>query len=209
MTISIKTIAIAAFAALALSSCAGSTSGTADTGLDNPAIQNIMNRKSVRSYSDQQVTDEQMTTLLKAAMAAPSGMDVRPWSFVVLRDASKYEEIFSSSNFNLSRYQDASAVVVICADTTVTRQSVVMPNGTWRDDLGACTENFLLAAESMGLGAVWTACYPYPDRMNPVKEALGLPSTVVPYCVVPVGYADGENQPKDKWDETRVHYDRW
>lgn len=204
-----------AVAAITISSCGGNGSAASDTSLNNPSIQNIMSRKSVRAYTDQKVTKEQMDVMLKAAMAAPSGMDVRPWSFIVLEDSSKYEEIFSKDNFNLGRFMDASAVVVFCADTTVARQPqgapapVVMPNGTWRDDMGACTENFLLAAESLGLGAVWTAAYPYPDRMNPIRAALNLPSNVVPYCVVPVGYPEGDTQPKDKFDANRIHYERW
>ena len=63
--------------------------------------------------------------------------------------------------------------------------------------------------EAYGLGACWTACYPYPDRMDPIKKALQLPATVVPYAVVPIGYHDGTTQPKDKWDPARVHYNRW
>ena len=63
--------------------------------------------------------------------------------------------------------------------------------------------------EAYGLGACWTACYPYPDRMNPIRQSLGLPATVVPYAVVPVGVPAGETQPKDKWDQSRIHYNRW
>ena len=86
---------------------------------------------------------------------------------------------------------------------------VAQVNHLWRDDLGAATENLLLAVEAYGLGACWTACYPYPDRMNPIRQSLGLPATVVPYAVVPVGVPAGETQPKDKWDPSRIHYNRW
>ena len=82
-------------------------------------------------------------------------------------------------------------------------------NHLWRDDLGAATENLLLAVEAYGLGACWTACYPYPERMDPIRAAVGLPPTVVPYAVVPIGVPDGETQPKDKWDPARIHYNRW
>jgi nitroreductase len=75
--------------------------------------------------------------------------------------------------------------------------------------MGAVTENLLLAVEAYGLGACWTACYPYVDRMAPVKKALSLPATVVPYCVVPIGYPVGGEQPKDKWDSSRIHYNQW
>ena len=179
-------------------------------------MANILNRKSVRSYTSDTIPAAVMENLLRAAMAAPSGRDIRPWSFVVLTDTTRYDEIFGD-NFNMRMYKQSAAVVVICADTTVVRPprdnpdapAVQQPNGTWRDDMGAVTENLLLAVEAYGLGACWTACYPYVDRMAPVKKALGLPATVVPYCVVPIGHPGGGEQPKDKWDSSRIHYDQW
>ena len=163
-------------------------------------MKNILfSRKSVRSYTDRKLTDAQIETLLRAAMAAPSGHDNRPWSFVVLTDPSEYDTIFAG-NFNLDKFKRAAAVIVLCAEQT---------GNTWRDDLAAATENLLLAAESMGLGAVWTAAYPYEDRYLPPKKALGLPDAVIPYSIVPVGYPAGNEQPKDKWDPTRIHYGRW
>ena len=86
---------------------------------------------------------------------------------------------------------------------------VAQYNPLWRDDMGAVTENLLLAVEAYGLGACWTACYPYTQTMEPVKRCLGLPASVVPYAVVPIGYPNGDEQPKDKWDPARVHYGRW
>lgn len=187
-----------------------------DRGVNNPSIQNIMNRKSVRSFSDKKISDEQMQAMLKAAMAAPTGMNVQPWCFVVIRDKENYETIFEG-NYNLKIFNSADAVIAVCADTTCTyvprdsedKTPVVVPNQLWRDDLGACTENLLLAAESMGLGAVWTACYPFPENYESVKGALGLPAEVMPYALVAVGYPAGENQPKDKWKPERIHYEKW
>ena len=179
-------------------------------------MTNILNRKSVRSYTGDTIPSKVMENLLRAAMAAPSGRNIQPWSFVVLNDTSRYDEIFGE-NFNMGMYKQSAAVVVVCADTTVVRPprdnpdapAVQQPNGIWRDDMGAVTENLLLAVEAHGLGACWTACYPYADRMEPVKKALGLPATVVPYSVVPIGYPAGDEQPKDKWDASRIHYNNW
>ena len=197
-------------AAAVLTGCAGS----APAPKSDAVMDNILSRRSVRSYTEQKLTDAQIETLLRAAMAAPSGSNIQPWSFVVLTDPSEYDTIFEG-NFNMEKFKQAAAVFVLCADTTVTRtprgggEPVTMPNGTWRDDLGAATENLLLAAESMGLGACWTASYPYEDRYMPPKKALGLPDTVIPYSIVPVGYPAGDEQPKDKWDPAKVHYGRW
>ena len=197
-------------AAAVLAGCAGS----APAQKADAVMENILSRKSVRSYTDQKLTDAQIETLLRAAMAAPSGSNIQPWSFVVLTDTTQYKTVFEG-NLNMEKFMQSAAVFVLCADTTVTRtprgggDPVTMPNGTWRDDLGAATENLLLAAESMGLGACWTASYPYKDRYMPPKVALGLPDTVVPYSIVPVGYPTGDEQPKDKWDPAKVHYGRW
>ena len=179
-------------------------------------LANILQRKSVRSYTSDTIPSEVMENLLRAAMAAPSGRDWRPWSFVVITDKSRLGEIFEG-NFNMPKFEQAAAIVVICADTVVAlppsdnsdMEPTVQVNHLWRDDMGAVTENLLLLAEAYGLGACWTACYPYADRMEPVKRALALPSTVVPYCVVPLGYPAGNEQPKDKWDPSRVHYNLW
>lgn len=179
-------------------------------------MSNILSRKSVRSYTADTILAAVMENLLRAAMAAPSGRNIQPWNFVVLSDTSRYDEIFGD-NHNMAMFKQSAAIVVLCADTTVVRPprdnpdapAVQQPSGTWRDDMGAVTENLLLAAEAYGLGACWTACYPYVDRMAPVKQALGLPATVVPYSVVPIGYPAGDEQPKDKWDPARIHYGKW
>lgn len=187
------------------------------TGNDNNAtVATIMQRKSVRSYTNDTIASDVMESILRAAMAAPSGMDVRPWHLVVMTDKSVYDTLFAG-NFNMDKFKQAAAVVILCADTTVTRAPrenpdaapETRPNRIWRDDMGACTENLLLAVESYGLGAVWTACYPFEDRMASVRDYLNLPGTVVPYAVVPIGYPAGDEQPKDKWDTSRVHHNRW
>ena len=200
-----------------LSGC-GKQEGAKPTvgNVDNETIRTIMQRKSVRAFTDEPIPAAYMDAMLKAAMAAPTGSNIQPWHFVVLTDKTKYEQVFEN-NFNMRIFNSAAAVVVLCADTTVTRPPrdnpdgapVTRPNGTWRDDLGACTENFLLAAESLGLGAVWTAAYPYSERYASMKRELGLPDPVLPYCAVAVGWPANDEQPKDKWKPDRIHYERW
>lgn len=202
--------------ALLVSSCGKKEGAQTAAGVDNETIRTIMSRKSVRSFTDQPIPAEYMETMLKAAMAAPTGSNIQPWHFVVLTDKSQYEKVFEN-NFNMRIFNSAAAVVVFCADTTVARPPrdnpdgapVVRPSGTWRDDLGACTENFLLAAESLGLGAVWTAGYPYSERYASMKRELGIPDPILPYCAVAVGYPAGDEKPKDKWKPERIHYEKW
>lgn len=202
--------------AMAVSCCTKQVDVPDQVSGTDAVINNILQRKSVRAYNGDTIPSDVMDKLLRAAVAAPSGMDVRPWHIVVLTDKSQYETAFAG-NFNMEKFMQSGAVVVFCADTTVTRPprenpdapAVTSPNPIWRDDMGAVTENFLLAVEAYGLGAVWTACYPFHDRMDPIAQYLNLPGNIVPYSIVPVGYPAGDNQPKDKWDPTRIHFGKW
>ena len=211
-----KTLILLAAVAMLCGACCTKQETAPQADPAEVVMQNILARKSVRSYNGDTIPAAVMENLLRAAMAAPSGRDWRPWSFIVLTDKSQYDSIFGD-NFNMRMYKESGAVVILCADTVhmgPTRDNpdgpaVEQVNRIWRDDMGAVTQNLLLAVEAYGLGACWTACYPYAERMAPVRAALGLPATVVPYAVVPIGYPNGDTQPKDKWDPSRIHYGRW
>ena len=203
-------------AALTMAACCNKQEAAPAESTADVVMQNILSRKSVRSYTGDTIPAATLENLLRAAQAAPTGRDWRPWSFVVVTPDQDLEAIFGD-NFNMRMYKEAGAIVILCADTIhmgPTRENpdgpdVAQVNHLWRDDLGAANENLLLAVEAYGLGACWTACYPYPERMDPIRAAVGLPPTVVPYAVVPIGVPAGETQPKDKWDPSRIHYNRW
>ena len=147
-------------------------------------------------------------------MAAPTGMNAQPWRFVVVRDQAVKDALAGPRGGMVAQ---APVVFVICGETTMMRkpwgqpdaEPEEVPNGNWTQDCSAAAENLLLAAEALGLGAVWTAGYPYEDRVNPIREVLGLPDSVTPLCVIPCGYPAGDEQPKDKWKPENVHYDKW
>lgn len=167
------------------------------------ALDNIFARKSVRSYTDEPVSPEQVETILKAAMAAPSGMNLQPWRFVVVTDQKVKDKLAIGFNKMIAK---APVVIIVCGKTTTKLGGA---NKNWTADCAAATENLLLAVEALGLGAVWTACYPYEDRMNPTIEAVGLPENVSPYCIVPIGHPAGNEKPKDKWNPENIHYEKW
>jgi nitroreductase len=195
-----KKIALILLALCTLSGVTGFAQGAQDGG--KAVLDNIFSRKSVRTYTDQPVSAEQVETILRAAMAAPTGMNAQPWRFVVVRSQETKEKLAGRNRM----IAQAPVVIVVCGQA-VGRGG--RPNQNWTADCAAATENLLLAVEAIGLGAVWTACYPYEDRMNPTIEALGLPDDVKPFCIVPVGYPGGNDQPKDKWKPENIHYEKW
>lgn len=170
-------------------------------------MQNILSRKSVRAYTDQPVSRAQIDTLLRAAMAAPTGRDMRPWKFIVIDDKEMLKTLAEQLPY-AKMLPEAQAAVLVCGDLSVTDDKG-NPSGNWMFDCSAATENLLLAAESMGLGAVWTAVYPYDERLRPVTEVMQLPDYIVPLNVIPIGYPKGNPQPKDKYDADNIHYNGW
>lgn len=163
-------------------------------------LENILARKSVRQYINRPVEPEKVDLLLRAGMAAPSGSDKRPWSFVVVQDRARLDSMAARLPY-AKMLTRAPMAIVICGDT--------LRSALWEQDCCAVTENILLAAESMGLGAVWTAAYPYSERVEAVRRYTGLPENIVPLCVVPVGYPEGKQAPKDKYDASKIHYEQW
>lgn len=165
------------------------------------ALRAIAQRTSVRKYvQGKAVEQEKVDKILRAAMAAPSGMDRRPWEFVVVNDRALLDSLAASLS-NAKMLATAPMAIVVAADTTKSEY--------WYLNCSAAAQNILLSAKALGLGTVWTAAYPYQDRMGIVKKYLQLPEQISPLCVIPVGYPDGSFTPKDKWDETRVHYNKW
>lgn len=170
-------------------------------------MQNILNRKSVRSYTSEPVSREQLDTLLRAAMAAPTGKDMRPWKFVVVNDPAAMKALAEQLPY-AKMLGEAQAAIAVCGDLSVVDKEG-KPSTNWTFDCSAATENLLLAAESMELGAVWTSVYPYEERMSAVKKALQLPDHIVPLNLIPIGHPKGETQPKDKYDANNIHYNQW
>ena len=170
-------------------------------------LENILSRKSVRSYTDEPVRRSQLDTLLRAAMAAPTGRDMRPWKFVVIDDKAAMTALADSLPY-AKMLREAQAAVAVCGDLSVTDDKG-NPSTNWTFDCSAATENLLLAAEALGLGAVWTGVYTYKERVAAVKSALGLPEEIIPLALIPIGHPKGDPQPKDKFNEDNIHYNGW
>ncbi|HML63380.1 MAG TPA: nitroreductase family protein [Dysgonomonas sp.] len=165
------------------------------------ALSAIYNRKSVRSFiKDRPVSDEDVQALIKAGMSAPSGKDTRPWEFVIINDRSILDKM-SEELPTAKMLSQAPMAIVVCGDT--------IRSSYWYLDCSAATENILLAAEAMELGGVWTAAYPYRDRMATVIKHTNMPAQVLPLAVIPIGYPMGNHSVKYKYDEKKIHMNKW
>lgn len=171
-------------------------------------INNIMTRASVRGFIEKPVEQTKIDLMLRAAMAAPTDKNRQPWHFVVLNTPEAIAQ-YAGEGHHAERMKKTPLVIVVCADTTRMQQGEV--RDIWVQDLSAATENLLLAAHALELGAVWTTIYPLEKRVEGVQQKLNLPSHLIPMCAVRIGYPNPERpaQPKDKWDEKKVTYGPW
>lgn len=178
------------------------------TSIDTASIvmNNIMTRTSVREFQDKAVDDSVIEQILRAGMAAPSARNAQPWSFGVVKDKDLLNRI-AEENQNASMCNQAAFAIVVCADTN--RMLDGEGRDYWIDDCSAATENILLAAHALGLGAVWTGAYPKMDRVESIRSILNIPSNELILCVIPIGYPNEAQAPKDKWKPEYIHYDRW
>ncbi len=167
------------------------------------ALTVIHSRKSVRKYLDKPVSKEQIEILLRAGMAAPTAGDKRPWSFVVISDPALLDTLSFSSR-GTRMLSEAAVAIAVCGDKNAGFRSEV-----WVQDCSAASENILLAAEAIGLGAVWTGIYLNEEPTKYVKRVLGLPESVYALNIISIGYPTGVDKPKNKWDPSRFHWIKW
>lgn len=172
----------------------------------NPTLATIYERKSVRSFTGEPVSREMLTELVKAGMAAPTARNRQPWQFVVISEKPAMLSLAEKLPY-AKMLASAGAAIIVCGDLEIARAGDT--ESMWMLDCSAATQNILLAAESMGLGAVWTAAFPYADRIAAVNEVVKLPEYVVPLCVIPVGRPTGIDRPKDKWKPERLHWEHF
>lgn len=184
------------------------SANTADnTNKAETVMKNILSRKSVRSYTDEAVTRQQLDTLVRAAMAAPTGKDMRPWKFIVIDDKSVMQQLAAQLP-KAKMLAEAQAAILVCGDLSI-KDKEGKPSTNWTFDCSAASENLLLQAEAMGLGAVWTGVYPYEDRMDAIKKVFELPDDIIPFSLIPIGHPKGDPQPKDKYNKENIHYNKY
>jgi len=167
------------------------------------AIQAILTRRSIRKYTSQSINDWIIQDLLKAAMSAPSAGNQQPWHFLVIKERRILDEIPKFHPYS-NMLRSAPAAILICGD-----ERLEVHRGYWIQDCAAATQNMLLAAHALGLGAVWLGVFPNPDRVAGVRKVVDLPHDIIPFALISMGYPAEQKPPAQRFDLNRIHYEQW
>jgi len=160
----------------------------------------IWARRSIRRYTAESVSDADITTLLEAGMAAPSASNKKPWHFVVVTDKTKLQALADAYPYG-KMLPGAALAIAVCGDPSVSEW--------WVQDCTAATENILIAAAGLGLGAVWLGCHGRDERERATREILGIPAHIGVLSLLSIGHPDEVKEPRTQYDPARVHTNYW
>ena len=172
-------------------------------------LENIKNRRSVRKFTDAPISDEALQTILEAGMAGPSAVNVRPWSFIVVRDPEMLNKMADGNGRAAEPLRGAALGIMILGD--LERAWPQAPE-YWVIDGTIATQNMILAANELGIGSVWLGTWPQEEKIAAQRELFNLPDTVVPHSIVAFGYPEEsqKNIPaRGGFEADRVHLEKW
>lgn len=161
----------------------------------------LLKRRSVRKFTEQEVSKDLIDELLHAGMSGPSACNKKPWEFYVVTNKDKLNELKGASLF--TRF-NAPLAIIVCGD--LSRSLPLKLSSYWIQDCSAATENILLRVTDLGLGAVWCGIHPQKKAEDKVRKCLDLPEKHIPLNIIFIGYPDENPEPRDQYDEKRVHY---
>ena len=170
----------------------------------NAPIDLIFQRRSIRKYTPQLVEREKLDLLLKAAMAAPSAMNCKPWEFVVVTNPDSLAQFRKQLPFG---DRNAPAAIVVCGNPGLSTNPAARL--FWVEDCSAAAENILIAAVGLGLGTVWVGVHPVAEFVRIVREIAGLPKYVTPLGLIYVGYPAEEKPSRTQYAAERVHWQQY
>ena len=166
-------------------------------------LEALFTRRSIRKFTDQPVSDEDLTLVLKAAMCAPSAHNKQPWHFVVVRDKAQRAGIAERHPY-AKMAAEAPVVIVVCANPAEAKAPEY-----WQQDCAAALENILIAARGLNLGTVWCGMYPFEDRVEPIRELLKVPAQINMLGLVVMGHPAQPFAEADRFNQDKIHLNRW
>lgn len=166
-------------------------------------IEAIKTRRSIRRYTDKEVSEDMIRTIIEAGMYAPSAVNKQPWHFVVIRDKNTFNKIMEvHPNSGMLKY--ANVAVLVCIDLNAQHD-----DGYGIQDCSAAVQNMLLATHELGLGAVWLGIYPRKPRQELLTKELNIPRHIEPLALISIGHTDVVKEIPDRYDESKVHFEKW
>lgn len=166
-------------------------------------MEALLTRRSIRRYTGEPISEEELKLLLEAGFSAPSAHNRQPWHFIVVRNPKTLEDIASQHPY-AKMLPQAGCGIVVCGDRNKEKEV-----GFLIEDCSAAIENILLAAHGLGLGAVWCGLYPVPERAEAVASLLNIPSDIIPVGLIVVGRSHDKGRAVERFDKARVHYEQW
>lgn len=165
--------------------------------------QVLTTRRSIRTFTDQDVPADAVTAVLKAAMAAPSAGNQQPWRFIIIRDRSLLTAVPTVHPY-AGMTAKAPVAILVCGDP----QGLKWPT-FWPQDCSAATQNMLLAARNLGLGSVWVGIYPEEDRLNGFRRLFSIPQDIVPFALIPLGWPKEGFTVADRYNPALIREEHW
>lgn len=163
----------------------------------------IFTRRSVRDFTHDPVSQEEIDQLLRAGMQAPSAGNEQPWHFVVIEDPEILHAI-PEFHPHSKMLLDAPLAIQVCSDRKLEKK-----RASWIQDCAAATQNILLAAHALRLGAVWLGIFPKADRVAGMQKLLNLPKDIRPFGLIAIGHPKVKPEPVDRFKIDRVHHNQW
>lgn len=174
------------------------------TTKNNQILKAITKRRSIRLFKNTPVEVEAIETLLMAAMSAPTAANAEPWEFIVIDDPQTLGNIYDK--FVFARYK-APLAIVVCGNMKLAFKGP--GKEMWVQDCSAATENLLIAAANMDLGAVWIGIHPIEHNVKTLRALLNIPEDVVPLNILYIGYPDEEKESRTRYNEKRIYWNAY
>ena len=166
-------------------------------------LDGIFTRRSIRKYTKEEISSEHIEVILKAGMYAPSASNQQPWHFIVISDRKLLDTIKDVHPY-AKMLVEAQLAILVCGDI-----NLELSKDYWVVDCSASTQNMLLAAHGLGLGAVWLGIHPREERKNEIRKIFNLPENIQPASLISIGYPDENKEMPDRYKPERIHYNAW
>lgn len=162
----------------------------------------LINRRSIRKYTNKEIPAEAINELLKSAMYAPSAMNNQAWQFVVIDQREKLNEIFKIVPQEMLK--STQAAILICGDTNLEKNIDYI-----QQNCSAATQNLMLAAHGLGLGSCWIGVYPVKETISWLQKIFKLPDFVIPISLVSLGYPAENPVADERYKPEKMHFNKW